>query len=240
MHEIAQERGIDAAQLAKWVRRRCNGEPFQYIVGTTQFYSIELEVGAGVLIPRPETEILVDLALERLKSANSGGKVLDLCTGSGAIPLAMANERPDFDYTGVDLSEMALKWARRNCDRLKPRNCHFRLGDLFSPVGREEKFILITANPPYVSVEEYQQLDPVVKDYEPRMALEAGDKGLAVARRIAAEAPDFLLPGGTLIMEIGDTQGDEMRGCLKKLGYHEVTVHADLAGRDRFVSGRIA
>ena len=243
MLALAKRKGGDAATadawLEEWVRRRIAGEPFQYIVGSVEFYNIELTVGPGVLIPRPETELLVEQALEVLDGQPAGTAVLDLCTGSGAIPLAMAHERPELDYTGIDLSPEALQWAEKNFARLQPPRCRFLRGDLFAPLGQPQpRFRLITANPPYVSPIEYRQLPAVVKNYEPRMALEAQEDGLALAKRIADEARKFLVPGGWLLMEIGETQGGRMRGWLQSLGYSSVEILRDLAGRDRIAQAQ--
>ena len=238
----ARQTGSDAAQdrlLQDWLRRRCAGEPFQYVVGSVEFYSIELAVGPGVQIPRPETELLVEKALELLQSTPAGNAVLDLCTGSGAIPLALAHERPDLEYTGIDLSTEALRWAEKNRAALKPPRCRFLLGDLFAPLGMPApKFQLLTANPPYVSPNEYRVLPPEVKDFEPRLALEAQEDGLALEKRIAKEARDFLLPGGWLLLEIGEKQGPAMEEYLQFLEYQQVEIIKDLAGRNRIAHAR--
>ena len=129
MLALAKRKSRDVAELLEllenWTRRRISGEPFQYIVGSVEFYNIELAIGPGVLIPRPETELLVEHALKLLSGQPSGTAVLDLCTGSGAIPLAMAHERPDLDYTGIDLSPEALRWAEENRANLRPPHCRF-------------------------------------------------------------------------------------------------------------------
>lgn len=235
--ELAASRGLSPAQFAEWIRRRCDGEPFQYIVGTAAFYNIELSVGPGVLVPRPETELLVEQALEFLSHAVPGSRVLDLCTGSGAIALAMAHERRDLDFTGIDLSEKALEWALLNRQRLKISNCRFLAGDLFAPLQTQRQFTMVTANPPYVSSAEYQNLESVVKEYEPRMALEAAENGLAMEYQIIAQAPQYLQPGGCLLLEIGNTQGGEVRDRLIAHGYQSVRILPDLSGQDRIALG---
>ena len=235
----ARQTGSEAAQdrlLQDWLRRRCAGEPFQYVVGSVEFYSIELAVGPGVLIPRPETELLVEKALELLQSTPAGNAVLDLCTGSGAIPLALAHERPDLEYTGIDLSPEALRWAEKNRAALKPPKCRFLLGDLFAPLGMPApKFQLVTANPPYVSPSEYAALEPEIKEHEPRLALEAEDDGLAVACRILDEARPFMASGAFLLMEMGETQGRALQERALADGFSDVRILRDLTGRDRFV-----
>lgn len=224
--------------LEEWLRRRCAGEPFQYIVGSVEFYNLELQVGPGVLIPRPETEELVERALEIVKKAPAGSMVLDLCTGSGAIPLAMAKARPDLRFIGVDISPAALTWAKRNLEMHGLQDCvEFLLGDLCAPLPKKEQFFLVTANPPYVSPDEYAELPAVVKEYEPRNALEAAEDGLALEKRTAQEALEVLLPGGNILLEIGENQGAAMEGILKQLGYQQVQIHRDLSGRHRIAQG---
>lgn len=236
--QLAQRQALTHAQLDAWIERRCAKEPFQYIVGSVEFYSIELSVGPGVLIPRPETELLVDLAFDVLSPAPTASYVLDLCTGSGAIPLALAHECPQHIYFGSDISPDALKWANINHQRLHPRNCTFLQSDLFDAIPQTRKFSLITANPPYVSPDEYRGLDSEVKDYEPRLALEAQEDGMALEKTIAERARAFLAPGGTLLLEIGDRQGARIKHHLQALDYTDVVIHQDLSGRDRIASAR--
>ena len=216
------------------VERRANGEPLQYIMGTAAFHCVELAVGPGVLIPRPETEQLVEIAL---RHCDEKADVLDLCTGSGAIALAMARQRPQARFTGVDISEEALKYARQNKAALGLNNVEFLQGDLFAPLPSGTLYSLITANPPYVSEADYAGLDAVVHDYEPRLALVAEEDGLAVIRRIAMGAGRYLRPGGVLISEIGDEQGSRAVEIFEKEGFKEVRVLADYSGLDRFVIG---
>ena len=240
MADLARREDAPGKAMEEMLRLREAGVPFQYAVGSTEFYCVELLVGPGVLIPRPETEMLVEKALRLLEAAPAGTPVLDLCTGSGAIPLAMAAERPDLDYTAVDLSPEALVWARRNAARLKPPRLRLLQGDLFAPLKEEDRsrFALVTANPPYVSPAEYAVLDSEIKEHEPRMALEAAEGGLAVARRILDEARAFMASGASLLMEMGETQGEALRARALADGYAEVRVLRDLAGRDRFLLAR--
>ena len=219
------------AELDRRVQRRIDGEPLQYIMGDVDFHCVNLLVGPGVLIPRPETEQLVDLALDRLAI---DGPVLDLCTGSGAIALAIAASRPSRAVYGTDISHEALSWAEKNRRRLKADNVTLLEGDLFQPMPPDLRFALITANPPYVSTDEYETLEPVVKGHEPRLALVAEEDGLAILRRIAEEAFDRLLPDGWLICEIGDRHGPRMKDILQNLHYSIVMVKKDYAGHDRF------
>jgi release factor glutamine methyltransferase len=230
------ERPLSEAELAAirpLLRRRAEGEPLQYILGTAAFHSIELQVGPGVLVPRPETERLVELALAKYRGQ---GPILDLCTGSGAILLALAKNLPaPLPYLlGVDASDAALTWARRNGELLGLREAvEFRLGDLLAPVERRD-FALITANPPYVTTAEMAELPPDVR-HEPEAALAAGSDGLDVIRRIAAGAGAYLAPGGWLAMEIGERQGAAVVALLQQHGWQTPTLHQDYNQRDRVV-----
>lgn len=225
------------SRLEELTGRRARGEPLQYVLGTVEFHEIELEVGPGVLIPRPETEELVEVALGLVEGVASP-RVCDVCTGSGAIALALAQAMPSACVWATDVSEEALSWARRNAVRLGLSRVRLLLGDLFAPLGEEGGFDLVTANPPYVSPEEYAELEPVVRDHEPRLALEASEGGLALLRRVVLEARERLRPGGWLITEMGDTQGDALRRMLAEAGYTDVAVRRDLAGHERMALGR--
>ncbi len=214
------------------LERRANGEPLQYVMGTAAFHCIELTVGPGVLIPRPETEQLVEIAL---KHCCENAHVLDLCTGSGAIALAMAKQRPNARFTGVDISEEALAYARKNQTSLGLNNVEFLQGDLFAPLLDDSRFSLITANPPYVSEADYAGLETVVHDYEPRLALVAAEDGLAIIRRIAIEAGNYLTAGGCLITEIGDEQGSRAAEFFMHEHFERVQVLKDYSDKERFV-----
>lgn len=233
------DRPLDEAQLASvrpLLRRRAGGEPLQYILGTAAFYDLELEVGPGVLVPRPETERLVDLA--RSAFAGQTTPVLDLCTGSGAIVLTLAGHLPECPaLVGVDLSPEALAYARRNAQRLGRTRVDFRLGDLFAPVAGE-RFGLITANPPYVATGEMATLPVDVREHEPHLALEAGADGLDVLRRLAAAGRHYLLPNGLLLSEIGASQGAAGRELFAAAGWRDVVVHQDYNRRDRVLAAR--
>ena len=216
----------------KQVERRAQGEPLQYVMGSAAFHCIELAVGPGVLIPRPETEQLVELAL---KKCPANAEVLDLCTGSGAIALAMAMQRPNAHFTGVDISEEALCYARQNKNRLGALNVEFLLGDLFAPLPAGTRFALVTANPPYVSEKDYENLEPVVREFEPRQALLAEENGLAVLRRIAEGVESFLVDGGFVISEIGDEQGRAVKRIFQEVNLQDVQILKDYSEKDRFV-----
>ena len=229
-----------AQTFREQIRRRASGEPLQYVIGNVDFFNVRLEVGPGVLIPRPETEELVEFVVETLFNGASPNSICDVCTGSGAIALALATAFSNAHVWGTDISREALAWAERNLLRLALGNVTFLQGDLFAPLPREARFELITANPPYVSASAYEGLENVIKDYEPRLALAAADEGLALLKRIVKEAWNWLLPKGWLVCEIGDDQGDAMKELLENEGYEDISIRQDMAHRDRMAVGRKA
>jgi len=218
------------SRLQRWLLRRQNAEPFQYILGNVEFFSLTLLVGPGVLIPRPETELLVEEALKRYTGA---GDICDLCTGSGAIALALAHALPKTQVVGSDISDTALSWAERNLRFLQLSNVTFCSGDLLAPLPREPRFSLLTANPPYIAPLEYAQLPALIKNHEPRLALEAADDGLAIIRRIAHEARPYLLPNATILLEIGNDQGPQVLQILATAGYRDCHLKKDYAHLNR-------
>jgi release factor glutamine methyltransferase len=223
------------ARLAqeRFARRRA-GEPIAYITGRREFYGIALRITPAVLIPRPETELLVELALER---AATGARVLDLGTGSGAIAVALACERPDLAIVGTDVSEAALAVARRNVSG-QGATVELVRGDWFEALA-PGRFDLIVANPPYVA-EEDAHLDRGDVRFEPRLALLGGEDGLDCIRNIAAHARSRLRPGGWLLLEHGYDQGDRCVELFREFGYAEVKCLEDLAGLPRVCMGRAA
>jgi release factor glutamine methyltransferase len=217
------------------VTRRAHGEPVAYILGEKEFWSLALEVTPDVLIPRPETELVVERALAHLPE-DAPGRVLDLATGSGAIALAIAHERPRLRVLGTDVSAAAVAVARRNAARLHLSNVEFRTGDWYAPVG-DERFTLIVSNPPYVA-EDDPRVDRSVRIYEPHAAVYAGAEGLGALRTIVAAAGDHLVGGGWLVLEHGDRQGAQVRDLLVDAGFGQVDTRRDLAGLDRCTEGR--
>lgn len=216
--------------------RRLAGEPLQYVLGSVAFHDVELAVGPGVLIPRPETERLVDFALARYPGHHG---VCDLCTGSGAIILALAHALPEVEpMVGIDISPDALAYARRNRETLGLHRVGFIEGDLFAPIPADIRFGLVTANPPYVSPEEYAALPGEVRDWEPRLALHAEDRGLALVRRVADESFQRLVPGGWMLCEIGAEQGGDAAAICRETGFAQVEVLPDYCGRDRVVAAK--
>ena len=220
-------------RLAAWCARRCRREPLQYILGYAFFRDLTLETTPDVLIPRPETELLVDWAADRLPRA---GTLLDLGTGSGAIALAVAAERSDAHVTALDLSEAALAVARRNARRCGvAERVEFLRSDLFAALGSGRRFDVICANLPYVTEEEFPSLDPEVRDHEPRLALVAPDAGLALIRRAARELPPRLTENGAAIFELSPPQAPGIARLLEELGFRSAILR-DLTGRERFVT----
>lgn len=224
-----------AAHFTAWLERRLMGEPVAYILGRREFWSLELEVNPDTLIPRPETELLVELALERLP-ADRVIALADLGAGSGAIALALAVERPQARIVATDRSPAALIVARRNAQRLGIRNVGFRQGDWCEPlVG--ERFDLIASNPPYVAAADPHRRRGELR-FEPLAALAAGVDGLDALRVIIAQAPDYLKSNGWLLLEHGYDQGEAVATLLRQRGFVTVSDHRDAAGISRTGCGR--
>ena len=215
------------------IERRAAGEPVAYIAGRRGFWSLDLEVTPATLIPRPETELLVELALQRLPP-DASGSVVDLGTGSGAIALAIACERPRLQVIATDASVEALEVARRNAQRHAIGNVRFAHGDWLTPL-RAQRVAMIVSNPPYI-----EATDPHLRQgdlrFEPASALASGADGLDDIRRIVRDARAHLQPGGWLLFEHGWNQGEAARALLAEAGYAEVFTAQDLERRDR-VSG---
>jgi release factor glutamine methyltransferase len=223
----------DADRFLALLARRAAGEPVAYLTGRRGFWSFDLRVTPDTLIPRPETELLVELALARLPAATDL-HLADLGTGSGAIALALAHERRRARVVAVDVSAGALEVARANAVELGLANVEFRLGDWLAPLAGQ-CFDLIASNPPYIA-----EGDPHLDDlrHEPAPALSSGRDGLDAIRTIAREAPAHLLPGGWLLLEHGWDQGEAVRGILVAAGFADVATDRDLEDRDRVTSGR--
>ena len=213
--------------------RRMSGEPIAYILGRREFWSLEFEANADTLIPRPETEVLVEQVLQRV--AEPEARALDLGTGSGAIAVALGSERPLWSILATDASEAALAVAARNAERLAKGNVRFVAGSWYSPVG-DQRFHVIASNPPYVA-EGDEHLSKGDLPFEPASALSSGDDGLDAIREIVEGAPAHLLAGGWLFLEHGYDQGSSVRELLVSQGFAEVETVADLAGVDRVSLG---
>jgi release factor glutamine methyltransferase len=233
---FTREAGLDAREARMYGRalcQRCAGTPLQHLTGEQTFRRIVLDVRPGVFIPRPETEMLVEVALRELESED-GPVVVDVGTGTGAIALAVKDERPDATVLATDLSPEAVELARANAARLELEVSVLE-GDLLDPVPDALRgwVDLVVSNPPYVTPEEYGEL-PVEVRVDPTLALVGG---ISVYERLAAEAPRWLRDGGLLAVEIGSAQAD-MVGEVLRRSFTDVRVEPDLAGRDRIVMGR--
>jgi release factor glutamine methyltransferase len=217
------------------VRRRAAREPVQYIVGETEFFGLKLKTDRRALIPRPETERLLEILATRL-AGSPPAQVLDLGTGSGALALGLATAFPAAVVTAVDASESALALARENAAALGlAERVKFFQSDWFSALPAGGLFELIVANPPYLSAEETAQAAPEVRDFEPVAALTAGGQGLDELKKILAGAPRFLAPGGLLALETGITQHAELLRLAAAEGFSPAESLPDLAGRDRYL-----
>jgi release factor glutamine methyltransferase len=231
--ELPAHAGWSFQQL---VKRRLQGEPVAYIRAQQEFWSLLLEVGPAVLIPRQETELVVERALAQLPAA-AAARVADLGTGSGAIALAIASERPQARVVGVDVSRDALQIAARNAGRLQLTNVTFVQGSWYAPLG-DEPLDVIASNPPYVAQDDPDLADDV-RRFEPQAALCSGPTGLEALELLVRDAPAHLREGGWLIMEHGWKQASAVRQRLVRAGFTHVRSHADLAGHERVTEGRI-
>ena len=233
------ERPLEAPELAAYrglIARRASGEPTSYLTGTREFYGRTFAVDPRVLVPRPETELLVEAVLQAVPR-DAEARILDLCTGSGCVGITLALERPRARVLATDLSSAAADVARANATGLgAAERFEVRIGDLFSPAEGEAPFDVVVANPPYVPHGELPTLPAEVRR-EPVQALDGGPEGLDVVRRIASGAPRWLAPGGLLAVEIGDGQGPAVRSLLEGAGYGSVRIERDLARHDRLALG---
>jgi release factor glutamine methyltransferase len=226
-------------QLRDLVKRAGEHEPVAYLVGRTEFYSLEFEVTPDCLIPRPETELLVQRSIEFLRKRTGPHQICDLCTGCGVIAAAIARNVADAKVIATDISAPALAIAAKNIEKHKLGDrIELRHGDLFEPlVPQLDMFDLIACNPPYVSVPEYEALDRNVREYEPRIALHGGPDGLDLYRRIVEKVREFLKPDGVLLLEIGYQQGPAVRELLEQTGvFAPIRIDKDLQGHDRVVT----
>ncbi len=226
------------AFFLRLVERRRAGVPLSYLTGSKEFWSIPLRVSPSVLIPRPETEVLVEKVLEL--SSRGPESVLDLGTGSGNIAIALGRELPRARIVASDISRRALDVARRNAALQKVRQVEFVRSNLFSAFrGTGARFDFIVSNPPYVSRREWEDLPAEIRDFEPRRALLAGESGLEFVERLVRQAATFLRPGGHLIFEIGDGQRDDVLTLFGRR-WTEIETAWDLAGRPRVITARRA
>ena len=225
-----------AACFADALRQRASGVPVAYLLGHREFWSLDFTVNAAVLVPRPETELLVQRVLDRIEAPIAA--VADLGTGSGAIAIALAHERPHWRVLGTDASDLALAVARGNGERLVGGRVEWARGDWYSALAGR-RFDALVSNPPYVAGD-----DPVLVEdglrHEPRAALTPGGDGFAALATLINGAPGHLRPGGWLALEHGTTQGERLRSLLVARGFTHVTSHRDLAGHERVTEGNLA
>jgi release factor glutamine methyltransferase len=238
-------------QIYVYLRRRAAREPLQYILGYTEFHGLKIKVGPGVLIPRPETELLVEEALRILRNIGKGKgtekksdntKILDLCTGSGCIALALAREFPDAEVYGTDISEIAISYAEENARINDINNVEFLRGSLFNPFEKLSapghlsfKAGLIISNPPYIKRDEIGNLQPEIKNWEPGEALDGGEEGLDYYKMLIPEARSYLIENGYLVLEIGIGQSDEVKLMAEEAGFQDVIVIRDYSGIERIL-----
>ena len=262
----------DSPKLSRWkirkidkiLARRAKREPLHYILGDVEFHGIKIKVGSGALIPRPETELLVDEAIrivesykfppqagspEAKKIINDGNtqsaepknpdskiKILDLCTGSGCVALATAKKIPNSYVFGTDISAKAVRYAKKNSSINKIKNAKFFCGELFGPVAEFSPFDVIIANPPYIRTSDIQNLQPEIKDWEPANALDGGEDGLKFYREILSNVKKYLSKNGSVLLEIGYGQSSDVCKIVKENGFKNISVVKDFSEIDRVIT----
>lgn len=238
---VDANRPLSAEELSLYrelIVRRRRAEPVAYILGKREFFGHSFRVNSAVLIPRPDTETLVNVALERTQSRSQYGRALDLCTGSGCVALSFAKQRPTWRVTGTDISTEALLVARFNALNLGAIwEVDFRESDLFEQLEPGCNYELITANPPYISDDDMRELSRDILDYEPDNALRGGPDGLVLLRKLVKVAVTRLQPGGILALELGAGQAARVAHGLTTYGLENVSIEKDYGGIERIVSG---
>jgi len=227
--------------MDRLVERRAKREPLQYILGYVEFFGLKIRVGRGVLIPRPETELLAEEAIKimsKFEIQNSDVRILDICTGSGCLALALAREFHGAQVYGIDISDIAIEYANENAGLNRLDNIKFIKGSLFEPV-RGLTFDLIVSNPPYIRSEDIKDLQPEIKDWEPRDALDGGEDGLDSYRSIIPMVKNYLKPGGYLVLELGAYQAVSVRDMAEDAGFSDINLVKDYAGIDRILVAKI-
>jgi release factor glutamine methyltransferase len=225
----------ELARFREMVKRRRSHEPVAYILGEREFYGRTFHVDARVLIPRPDTETLVEVALARTRPRSMFARVADLCTGSGCVAITLARERPTSVVVGTDQSADAVAVAEENALRLGGYNAHFTVCDLWE--ATMTALDLVAANPPYIASADVAKLSPDIARFEPRVALDGGSDGLALVKRIVDEAPTHLALGGVLALEVGEGQAPLARAAFEAAGFEDIDTARDYARIERVVSG---
>lgn len=240
---LAAERELSPDELTRCrslFQRRRAGEPIAYILGRREFYGRTFHVDQRVLVPRPETELLVEVALRRTAHRHLDGRALDLCTGSGCVGVTFARERPTWRVTLTDVDPKALAVARDNALRLGAVwGLAFVESDLFDSLPSDRRFELIASNPPYIPRGEIAELAPTVRDFEPSLALDGGTDGLDFYRRITERAEQHLVRGGILALEVGAGQAANVSSLLERAGFSGLERAVDYGGHERVVSGKL-
>ncbi|MFT4122826.1 MAG: peptide chain release factor N(5)-glutamine methyltransferase [Microbacteriaceae bacterium] len=227
-----------AITIEELLERRAAREPLQHITGRAFFRDLELMVGRGVFVPRPETEQVAQLAIDALRAAGPGAVAVDLCTGSGALALALATEVPDAAVAAVELDAHAFVWARLNARRIGVPGLRLVCADLAEALPELDGGVdVVVANPPYIPVGAVPR-DPEVRMHDPERALYGGEDGLDVVRAVSVRALALLRPGGVLVVEHGEQQGARLRALLAADGWRDAATHPDLGGRDRATVAR--
>jgi release factor glutamine methyltransferase len=233
-NDLLNEEHVNAFQ--ERVQRRMSGEPLQYITGVQEFYGLTFEVNSATLIPRPETELLVESALEAIDAFGGTSNFLDVGTGTGCITIALLNERPEARATAIDASFAAIQLAIRNARRhLVSARVSFLVTDAFSAFSRGPNFDLIVSNPPYIPDAEWATLQREVRDHEPRLALTSGSEGLEVIRRLLAESAGYLGNGGYLLFEMGYNQREAIERLIDQQEWKVIAIRPDLQQIPRIV-----
>ena len=231
-------------RIRRLLKRRADGEPVQYIIGQIEFLDLTIEVGKGVLIPRPETELLVQEAIKTIRSKNinasrlaprSSLAILDLCTGSGCIALALAREFPEAIVYGSDVSKKAIKFSKKNAVVNKIKNVKFLEGSLFEPIRKAVSFDLIISNPPYIKTSDISGLQIEIRDWEPVTALDGGVDGMEFYRKIFSKAERYLKTDGMIMVEVGFDQARGVADIAKKHFFNKVNILKDYAGIERIL-----
>jgi release factor glutamine methyltransferase len=237
---VSAKRALAEGELGamrELVKRRRTREPMAYILGEREFYGRTFRVDRRVLVPRPDSEALVGVALARTRAVSLSMRALDLCTGSGCIAITLARERTTASVFATDVSDDALAVARENALRLGAYRVALRQGDLYDAVEADRRFDLVTANPPYIAAGEIASLMADVREHEPRLALDGGADGLALVRRIVSRAPAHLVAGGVLAVEVGAGQAGSVVPLFAEARFSRIAVERDYARIERVVSG---